>query len=339
MARDSGRRALYLNSEIMNIRKLQHNARDFLEKALSEQEKAFLEHDEALLKSEAQKKDLRKQLEESEAQNKELKKKLEQSVAQNKVLTQRERQLQQRNNSIMFEKKKADEKVLLLSEEHKREKNELLKTIIELEKQLDAKHTFVLEIERIRGALLLMKQMHEDGDLKGQKKMNKIQEVLKKKEEDLTMVELIVKEWTSNDEIQEARKELIIGLWDSTNQAFIHVKRMGVDINPFQSATSRRFLKKDLSWHPFKIIVDEVGNAKEIIDVEDATLNSVKNKLGDEFYKFVTTALVKVNEDENGNVNQNDPFYRHIRPVMWDYKRGMRATVRDVCFYAMEWWK
>lgn len=68
----------------------------------------------------------------------------------------------------------------------------------------------MLEIERIRGALLLMKQMHEDGDLKGQKKMKKIQEVLKKKEEDLTMVELIVKEWISNDEIQEARKELII---------------------------------------------------------------------------------------------------------------------------------
>lgn len=69
------------------------------------------------------------------------------------------------------------------------------------------------------------------------------------------------------------------GLWDSTNQAFIHVKRMGVDINPFQSAKSRRFFKgvniellelwslcteytRDLSWHPFKVVVDEVGNAK-----------------------------------------------------------------------------
>lgn len=51
-----------------------------------------------------------------------------------------------------------------------------------------------------------MKQMHEDGDLKGQTKMNKIQEVLKKKEEDLTMAELTVKEWIGNDEIQEARK-------------------------------------------------------------------------------------------------------------------------------------
>lgn len=49
-----------------------------------------------MLKSEAQNKDLKKQLEESEAQNNELKKKLEQSVAQNKVLAQRERQLQQR---------------------------------------------------------------------------------------------------------------------------------------------------------------------------------------------------------------------------------------------------
>ncbi|KAM5549208.1 hypothetical protein ABKV19_000583 [Rosa sericea] len=185
------------------------------------------------------------------------------------------------NNSIMLEKK-ADEKVILLSEEHKREKNELFRTIIELEKQLDVKTALALEIERIRGALLLIKQMHEDGDLQGRNKMNKIEELLKKKEEDLTMVELIVKEWISNDEIQEAQKELIIGLWDSSNQAFIHVKRVGVDINPFQTATSRNFFKeaniellelwslwadytRDESWHPFKVIVDKVGNAKRFI--------------------------------------------------------------------------
>ncbi|XP_062017388.1 factor of DNA methylation 4-like isoform X2 [Rosa rugosa] len=269
MSQDSGLRAVCHGSEIMNIRMLQTNARGYLEKALSEQEKAFLEQDEALKVSEAQKKDLKKQLEESEAQNEVLKKQLEQSVSRNKVL-------QQRNNSIRLEYLKE----LQLSEEHKREKNELFKTIIELEKQLDVKTALALEIERIRGALLLIKQMHEDGDLQGRNKMNKIEELLKKKEEDLTMVELIVKEWISNDEIQEAQKELIVGLWDSSKQAFIHVKRVGVDINPFQTATSRNFFKeaniellelwslwadytRDESWHPFKVIVDKVGNAKD----------------------------------------------------------------------------
>lgn len=82
-----------------------------------------------------------------------------------------------------------------------------------------------------------------------------------------------------------------------------------------------------------------VYTLQEIIDVEDATLNLVKNQLGDEFYKFITTALVKVNEDENRNANKNDPFYRYIRPVMWNYKTGRRATVTDVCLDAMEWWK
>ncbi|KAM5583604.1 factor of DNA methylation 4 [Rosa sericea] len=351
MSQDSGLRALCHSSEIMNIRMLQTNARGYLEKALSEQEKAFLEQDEALLRSEAQKKDLKKQLEESEAQNKVLKKQLEQNVAQKNVLAQRGRQLQRWNNSIKLEKKKADEKVLLLSEEHKREKNELFRTIIELEKQLDVKSTLALEIERIRGALLLIKQMHEDGDLQGQNKMNKIQELLKKKEEDLTMVELIVKEWISNDEIQEAQKELIIGLWDSSNQAFIHVKRVGVDINPFQTATSRNFFKeaniellelwslwadyiRDENWHPFKVIVDKVGIEKEIIDEEDGTLKFIMNEFDEEFYKFVTTALVKVNENEN----KNDPSYNHIRPVMWNCKTGRRATVRDVFLKAVDWW-
>ena len=60
-----------------------------------EQEKAFVQHEEALVRLEVQNKDLKKQLEESEARNKVLKKQLEQSVAQNKVLVQREMQLEQ----------------------------------------------------------------------------------------------------------------------------------------------------------------------------------------------------------------------------------------------------
>ncbi|XP_050370242.1 uncharacterized protein LOC126788305 isoform X2 [Argentina anserina] len=137
--------------------------------------------------------------------------------------------------------------------------------------------------------------MNEDGDLQRQSEMNEIQELLKKKE-DLTMVELIAKEWITNDAVQEVQNELIIGLWDSTNQAFIHMKRAGVDINPFQTATSRNLFKeaniellelwslfadftRDQSWHPFKIIVDKVGNVKEIIDEEDATMKLIMNNL------------------------------------------------------------
>lgn len=66
----------------------------------------------------------------------------------------------------------------------------------------------------MRGAIEVMKHMSEDGDMEAKKKMESIQEELKDKEEDLEDLELtnqalIVKERKNNDELQEARKELI----------------------------------------------------------------------------------------------------------------------------------
>jgi len=66
----------------------------------------------------------------------------------------------------------------------------------------------------MRGALQVMKHMDEDGDMEAKKKMDAIAEDLKLKEEELDHMEelnqtLIVKERKTNDELQEARKELI----------------------------------------------------------------------------------------------------------------------------------
>ena len=66
----------------------------------------------------------------------------------------------------------------------------------------------------MRGALGVMKHMGEEGDADNKKKMDEIEEALKDKEEDLEAMEalnqaLIVKERRSNDELQQARKELI----------------------------------------------------------------------------------------------------------------------------------
>ena len=94
-----------------------------------------------------------------------------------------------------------------------KEKEKLHKRIIELQRKLDAKQTLELEIERMRGALQVMKHMGEE-DLEVQRKMEAIKLDLKDKEEDLEAMEelnqaLIIKERKSNDELQDARKELI----------------------------------------------------------------------------------------------------------------------------------
>ena len=95
-----------------------------------------------------------------------------------------------------------------------REKEKIHKRIIELQRELDAKQALELEIQRLRGAEQVMKHMEQDGDEQVKNQLLDIQCELKEKEEDLQRLEetnqhLIVKERRSNDELQEARKELI----------------------------------------------------------------------------------------------------------------------------------
>lgn len=94
-----------------------------------------------------------------------------------------------------------------------REKEELHKKIILLEKQLDAKQAVELEIERLKGQLNVMKHIGGD-DLEVIKKVEDIHKTLREKEEELDDLEslnqtLVVQERKSNDELQDARKELI----------------------------------------------------------------------------------------------------------------------------------
>ena len=95
-----------------------------------------------------------------------------------------------------------------------RQKEELHNRIIKLEKQLDTKQALELEIERLRGALNVMKHMEDDGDVEVLRKMDAIIKKLIEKEGELNDLDalnqtLIVRERKSNDELQEARKELI----------------------------------------------------------------------------------------------------------------------------------
>ena len=95
-----------------------------------------------------------------------------------------------------------------------REKEEALKKVLELERNLDEKQKLEMEIEELKGKLEVMKHMGGDDDAAVQQKINQMNEQLQEKKENLDSLEdlnqqLLAKERQSNDELQEARKELI----------------------------------------------------------------------------------------------------------------------------------
>jgi hypothetical protein len=95
-----------------------------------------------------------------------------------------------------------------------REKEDALKKILQLEKQLDAKQKLELEIQQLKGQLQVMKHMGGEEDSTVKQKMDELTSELNEKIEEMEDMEalnqtLVVKERKSNDELQEARKELI----------------------------------------------------------------------------------------------------------------------------------
>lgn len=95
-----------------------------------------------------------------------------------------------------------------------RQQEELHNKIIKLEKDLDAKQNLELQIEHQRGKLNVLRSMGDDGDAQVLEKVDTMLKGLREKEDELEDLEalnqtLIVKERKSNDELQEARKELI----------------------------------------------------------------------------------------------------------------------------------
>lgn len=293
-------------------------------------------------------------------------------LAQREELKQREKQLQRRevqnendrlelhhekkmNERATLEQKRADESVLRLAEEQKREKEKLHKKIFDLEKKLDAKQALELEIECMKNSLQIMKHMGEDEDLDVKKKMDTVREELKEKEEELDGLEqlnqaLIIKERKTNDELQDARKELISYLGQWTTRAFIGVKRMGdLDGKPFHEASKIKFLDeeadekalelcslwedrlRDPSWHPFKVILDKEGNSKEIINEDDENLRSLKSEFGDEVFNAVVIALKEMNE--------YNPSGRYVIKELWNFKEERKATLSEGVMHILKQWR
>lgn len=95
-----------------------------------------------------------------------------------------------------------------------REKQAALEKILKLQQQLDAKQKLELDIQQLQGKLEVMKHMPGVEDSESKRKMKELSEELQEKYDEMEAMEslnqtLVTKERQSNDELQNARKELI----------------------------------------------------------------------------------------------------------------------------------
>ncbi|GFS31195.1 XH/XS domain-containing protein [Actinidia rufa] len=294
------------NEDMLEMKKMQKDASDQLEKI-------SIDHAKSKFHLEARRQQLElfeNELKEREALNANEKRRLD-----------HEKKI---NERAILEQKKADEKILNLAENQKRQMEKLHKQIIELEKKLDAKQALELEIECMKGAMQVMEHTSEDGDVEVKRKMESIEKDLKDKQEALKQIEelnqvLVVKQRQVNDELQEARKELINGLKDSW--AFIGAREWeNLTTNHSQSSQERSML-----------VIPVGEDHKEIIDEEDEKLKRLNDEFGKEVYDAVTTALLEMNE--------YNPSGRYPVPELWNSKDGRRASLKEGVSLIMKQWK
>uniref|UniRef100_A0A1J3JZ18 Factor of DNA methylation 5 n=1 Tax=Noccaea caerulescens TaxID=107243 RepID=A0A1J3JZ18_NOCCA len=286
---------------------------------------------------------------------------LSENLAKKEALTELERQKldeEKKKNDAMNrslqlasqEQKRTDDSVLKLVEEHKRKKEETLNKILQLEKELDSKQKLQMEIQELKGRLKVMNvEDKDDEDIKT--KMKELNEMLEEKCSELEDLEdmnshLMIKERQSNDEIQEAREELITGMRELlTDRTNIGIKRMGeLDEKPFMKACKQRFMGeeadvqhamlcskwqenlKDSGWYPFKRIGTE-DKMQEVVDEEDEQIRNLREEWGEDVMNAVKTALEELNEYNASG--------RYTVPVLWKKKENRKATLKEVIEYML----
>lgn len=322
------------------IKKIESGARDHFQKIFNDHEKVKQQLEEQKRELELRGQELEQREVVNEHEQKKLFEELEQNAAKNSLL--------QRASD---EQRKADESVMKLADDQKREKEELHKKIIALETQLDAKHSVDLEIERLNGQLNVMK--HIKGDPEVLKQVEKIQKELREKEEEKEDMEslnqtLVVQERKSNDELQDARKELIEGMKELPKNPHLGVKRMGeLENKPFYDAMKRKYNEseaedraselcslweeflRDPNWHPFKVVTTN-GQSQRVIDENDERLKGLKKDHGEDVYRAVATALTEI-------INYN-PSGAYVTSELWNFTEGRKATLQEGVTYLLKLW-
>ncbi|KAK3160223.1 hypothetical protein QOZ80_1BG0056820 [Eleusine coracana subsp. coracana] len=331
-----------LQSYNEEIRKIQQITRRHSQKIFDENQK---------LRSE-----LESKMQELDSRSKELDELASQSDCNRRNLEQEKEKNKMRTNNLMRAtrvQQRADENVLKLVEEQKREKQAALEKILKLEQQLNAKQKLELEIQQLQGKLEVMKHMPGEEDSESKKKIDELKEKLQEKYDEMDAVEslnqtLVIKERKSNDELQQARKELIAGFSEIAGaRANIGIKRMGeIDLKAVANACAKQLWKgneeasiicskwedeiRDPSWYPFRVVMVD-GKETLVLSEDDEKLCELKKAHGEEIYALVTKALVEINE--------YNPSGRYPVSELWNFKECRKATLKEAVQHVIRQWK
>ncbi|KAK1692906.1 hypothetical protein QYE76_009603 [Lolium multiflorum] len=267
-------------------------------------------------------------------------------------------ELEKQRNAMKFnhltlaeqEYQKADENVLKLVEQHKREKETALKNIKKLNEKLHLTHKLQLDIKHLTGKLEVIKLTPGNETSESGKRIAELTEELRDKIEEMDYTEnynqdLIVQEKKTAVELQEARKLAIDAIQrfpgQTSDQAHIGMKMIGeLDLKAFSNVCRQKFPKDDAevesvklcskwqneirnpNWHPFVAAMVN-GKESEVIREDDKKLQELKEEYGEEAYTAVTTALTELNEHSSSG--SRVPF-----PEMWNYKEGRKAKTKEI---------
>ncbi|XP_059644256.1 factor of DNA methylation 1-like [Cornus florida] len=271
-----------------------------------------------------------------------------------RLVEEQKREKEEAISKILNLEKQLDAKQKLETENEelkrklKREKEEALSKILALEYKLDSKNKLEMVIVELKEDLNLMKKhLRDEDDAAVQKKMKDMIEELEQKVDEMNDLEnlnqcLIIRECQINDELIEARNELIVAwndMWTIGNNTLIGIKRVGeVDVKPFQNTCKLKFppeeaqIKaseqcslwqeklKDPEWHPFEVVFYK-GIHQEVIDHDDAMLRNLKEEWGDDIYEAVTTALKEMNE--------YNPGERNVVSELCNFTEERKATMKE----------
>ncbi|TVU21916.1 hypothetical protein EJB05_31587 [Eragrostis curvula] len=153
-------------------------------------------------------------------------------------------------------------------------------------------------------------------------KMNKLHELL----EDEKLIEelgsaTVWKSIQANNELQEIRRELIVGLEDNVRGLWsVGIKRMG-------EIEGERILRAACQQRYGNDGVDYGTAMLEVVDDDDARLKYLRAEYGDDVCNVVTTALIEMNE--------YNPSGRFPVPEFWNFREGRKATMKEVLKYLL----
>ncbi|XP_023642483.1 protein INVOLVED IN DE NOVO 2 [Capsella rubella] len=283
-------------------------------------------------------------------------KQIEQRAIINEEEMAKSRLEREMNEKAMWEQNEANEEAMKLAEKHQKEKEKLHQRIMEMEAKLNETQELELEIEKLKGRTNVMKHMMgSDGDAKIVENMAKTQIELEARETSLQdkMTTLAQKERATNDEYQDARKEMI-QLWNANEELMkeekIRVKRMGqLNPEPFLPAVmkkhkvtkSRAEIKAmqlcsvweanigDVHWNPFRVDESD-GTPKRVVNTNDEKLRNLKSQYGEEVCNEVVRAKLEI-EEHNASGS-------YVIVELWNYEENRKAKMEEAAEVILKIW-